>query len=543
MADIDQIIAGGAGAGTTADFSGIPKILDYFYKGRDEAAKNDLRTAFSSANGGLPLGPDGQPDWSAVAKTFIEKGGSDEGIKAAQLGLIQNKLRYGQDVDAQISGGSAPQQPIISPATSRNSVSIDPSKRADQSPQPAQQPQQPNTVMQILAPLVPNDQLGAASASVARQLGVDPTQPINMQDPQVRNVLVPALQRIKQMGLGQVQPPQPGDQPQPVAQQQPAPQPQPAMQQQPAPQPVVQQQPQQPTGPDPRFVGLVPPGRTPEQQVRLLSNAIASGNLPPEQAKLYQGSIDAIRKAAEPTQAEKDFQAAQRNPKLDDYTASAEAAKASAKGVAEADVKEQNDTIAAGHAAQSRLSTLNTISNIISSDKNMTLGFGADTALKVKMALKQIGIDTGDLSGPQAIQKLNAQLASESTKAISPRPAQFEFKTFLGNNPGLSLDKQGNERVIGIFSQLAKRDVDLGKLARQNRDNWSNWDTVVENYDKKFPIKDPTTGRPITTNSIVAPGPAKSTAAPALEPGKTVVNGHTYIGGPPNSKTSWELRS
>lgn len=533
MADIDQIIAGGAGAGTTADFSGVPKILDAFYKGRDEAFKDDQRNAFK---GGLPMGPDNQPDWGTISKTLIQNGAFDQGVAAANLGLQQRKLQYGQDVDSQINGGQPQAQQVPNvPSINRSATTVvaPPLNRG----QPQQPPQQQPTVMTILAAQgIPNDQLGAASESLARQIGVGPTDPINPNDPQVRNVLVPAVQRLK--GVGQVQPGQPQQQPQ-APPQQPAPQmapqqPQPVAQTVPQAQPVAQPQ----AGPDPRFVGLVPPGRTPEQQIMLLSRAIASGNLPPDQAKLYKDRIDAITKAAEPTQAEKDFQAASRNPKLDDYVAQQEASKASAKGVAEADVKEQNDLIAAGKTASNRLTTLNTLSNIIGSDKNLTLGYGADTALKVKMALKQIGIDTGDLSGAQSIQKLNALLASESTKAISPRPAQFEFKTFLGNNPGLSLDKQGNERVIGIFSQLAKREVDLGRLARQNRDNWSNWDSVVENFDKTHPIKDPTTGKVITTDSVVAPGPkatpaGSAQAAPAAYPNaRRAADGYFYVPDP-----------
>jgi hypothetical protein len=59
--------------------------------------------------------------------------------------------------------------------------------------------------MKVLAAQgIPNDQLGAASASVARQLGIDPTAPIDLNDPQVRNVLVPAVAQLKKMGIGQV---------------------------------------------------------------------------------------------------------------------------------------------------------------------------------------------------------------------------------------------------------------------------------------------------------------------------------------------------
>lgn len=504
MADIDQIIAGGAGSSSRADFSGIGKLPDLYYKAQDQAAKNDLRDAFKD---GVPTTPDGQPDFGAMAKVLFQKGALDQGVAASNLGLQQNKLTYGRDVDSQISGGQPQQSTIVSPPSinrSATAVVAPPLARGGAPQAGSPQGDQPGSIVGLVSSAgIPDELAGPVIQQISALTKTDPNASLDPQVSQrVQQVVQAAAQRMK---AGQQQQPMGMQPPQGVQQMPPQAQPQPVA-------PVPQPQPQA----DPRFVGLVPPNRTPEQQIKLLSSAIASGNLPPEQAKLYQGRIDAITKAAEPTQAEKDFQAAQRNPKLDDYTAQNEAAKASAKGVAEADVKEQTDTIAAGKAASNRLSTLNTISNIISSDKNLTLGFGADTALKVKMALKSIGIDTGDLSGGEAIQKLNALLASESTKAISPRPAQFEFKTFLGNNPGLSLDKQGNERVIGIFSQLAKRDVDLGRLARQNRDNWSNWDSVVESYDKSHPIKDPTSGKVITTDSVVAPGPAKTTAPSGL---------------------------
>jgi hypothetical protein len=53
------------------------------------------------------------------------------------------------------------------------------------------------------------------SARIANQLGLeDPNAPIDMNDPKVRNVVVPAVQQFKRMGVGQVvqngnMPPQP----------------------------------------------------------------------------------------------------------------------------------------------------------------------------------------------------------------------------------------------------------------------------------------------------------------------------------------------
>jgi len=547
MADIDQIIAGGAGASSRADFSKLANLFDSYYKGRDEYAKNELRDAFRD---GVPTDANGQPDFGAMAKVLFQKGGLNEGVAASNLDLQRQGIqqnREGANFVATGGAPSTPDQPIVSPTTSRNSVTIDPSKRSD-SNAPTASPAQPQaTVMTVLAAQgIPNDQLGAASASIARQLGVEPNAPINLQDPQVRNVLAPAVMQLKKMGIGQVVPQgQPTPPPQ-VIPPQGAPQSAPMV-----PTPVATQRIQPQAAPQPSpfanavAAGLIPPGVDPTRYVAGLKYRAAALPKGPAQ-ELIQSQVNAIDKATELTQGQRDYNASVANPKMDEYNAQQEAAKTSAKGVAEADVKEQNELIGAGRQATQRLATLNTLSNIVNSDKNLTLGFGADTALKVKMAMKQLGIDVGDLSGAEAIQKLNASLASESAKSISARPAQFEFKTFLSNNPGLSLDKQGNQRVIGIFSQLAKRDVDLGRLARANRDNWDNWDNVVEKYDKQNPIHDPATGRVITTDSIVAPGPAKAAPqnkAPALEPGRTVINGYTFKGGDPKNKANWELRS
>lgn len=486
MADIDQIIAGGAGASSRADFSGIPKLLDSYWAGKDQAAKNDLREAFK---GGVPLTPEGQLDLPAVMKTLFQKGDIAGGTGLiGQVAGAQDRSDYIKSLGPAAPANYGP------PATGRNAVAPDPSVRApvsSASAGTAQPPQEQPTIMKILAAQgIPNDQLGAASASVARQMGIDPTTPLDMKDPQVRNVLAPAVAQIKRMGLGQVQPPQPGDnQPQQVAQ---------------------QQQPQAPQGfqPSPAQVAAQNDPELKRAKYFAASNdkAIAASSL------ATQKSIEDSR---QPTPAMKEAIAS--GLPLQQYQerqGEQAAQQAGATERAKNDVTEQKTYIDNGRVAQQRLGTLNTLSNIINTDKNLNLGFGSETTLKVKMALEKAGFDVGDLSGAQMIQKMNGILASESTKSLATRPTQFEFKTFLGNNPGLALDEKGNIRMLGILSQNAKREVDLGKLARKNQDNWDNWDNVVEAYDKRNPVKDPTTGKILSSNSIIAPGPSKG-ATPA----------------------------
>jgi hypothetical protein len=521
MADIDQIIAGGAGASSRADFSGIPKLLDSYWAGKDQAAKNDLREAFK---GGVPTLPDGSLDISSVMKTLFQKGDVAGGVGLAGAASGAADRAALGNVDGLQPGPQAQQAPIVSPSVNRQ-VPIAGNAPVRAAPAGTAQPAAPQgqdsqpTVMKILAAQgIPNDQLGAASASVARQLNVDPTAPIDISDPQVRNVLVPALAQIKKMGLGQVQPPQPGDnQPPQVAQAQP-----PQM----APQPMQASPDQQAAQNDPILKRLTLLTASPDKAT----------------AAAAKVRLESYLKNRESTTEMKNAAASGMDlPAYQEKQGELAAQQAGATERAKNDVTEQKTYIDNGRVAQQRLGTLNTLSNIISTDKNLNLGFGSETTLKVKMALEKAGFDVGDLSGAQMIQKMNGILASESTKSLATRPTQFEFKTFLGNNPGLALDEKGNIRMLGILSQNAKREVDLGKLARKNQDNWDNWDNVVEAYDKKNPIKDPTTGKILSSSSIIAPAIAKGAtpasgsaqAAPAAFPNaKQAPDGNWYVPDP-----------
>jgi hypothetical protein len=510
MSDIDSIIAGANGS-TKYDFSAFGDPVKSFFEGSKQRADFDQRRAFKD---GVPTTADGSPDFGAMAKTLFQKGALDQGVAASNLDLTRQNLKFGQGQSADIANferGAAP-QPTVGPSTSRNTVTIDPSKRPDpnggQPPQATPQASQPTVMTVLSAQGIPNDQLGAASASVARQLGVDPTAPLNMQDPQVRNVLAPAIQQLKRMGIGQVVP-QPGG----------------AAPQQPAPQVAQAPQPQAPQGQPAPVTNAVTtttapqtPSRT-DQGIAFYSAIMSDPRSPKQNVELAKTRLEALQKSTDLTPDQKNYVQARLEGfkgTMQDFLAENEAGKAGATERAKADVKEQQEYIDQGRQAQARLGTLNTISNIVSSDKKLNLGFGSETTLKVKMALEQAGFDFGDLSGAQLIQKLNGILASESSKSFSTRPTQFEFKTFLANNPGLALDEKGNVRMLGILAQNAKREADLGKLARQNRDNWDSWDNVVEKYDQEHPIKDPTTGKILSNHSIIAPGASQTKAASAV---------------------------
>lgn len=514
MADIDQIIAGGAGASSRADFSKLSGLFDNYYKGRDEAAKNDLRDAFK---GGVPLDASGQPDFGAMSKTFFEKGDPAQGIAAANLDLARQNLKFGQGQSASISSfeGGTP-QPTIPPSTNRGAsvptAPVQPAPAPRAAVQPAGSPRgdQPGSIVGLVSAAgVPDELAGPVIAQISAMAKIDPNAAL---DPS----LVPRIQQVAQAAAQRMrtgQAPQPtGLQPAPGVPPQAVPAP-------PQPQPIAQPVPQAQPAPVTDRVTTSAPPSVPSQvdkAIAFYSGIMSNPSSPKQNVELAKTRLEALQKNSELTPDQKNYsQSVLQGYKgtMQDFLTEQESSKAGAVERAKADVKEQQDYIDQGRNAQARLGTLNTISNIVSSDKNLQLGFGSETTLKIKMALQQAGIDFGDLSGAQLIQKLNGVLASESSKSFSTRPTQFEFKTFLANNPGLALDEKGNVRMLGILAQTAKREADLGKLARQNRDSWDKWDDVVEKYDADHPIKDPTTGKVLSNHSIIAPG-AKSASAP-----------------------------
>jgi len=210
MADIDSIISGVAG-NTRYDFSTFGDPVKSYFDSQDRKAKNELRDAFK---GGVPTLPDGSIDYSTMQRTLYQKGGLEQGNALSGISARAGELEALRGADGQ----SQPQaQPTAGPpSTSRNTVTPDPGKRMDtaQAEPAAPQGQPQPTIMNVVAAQgFPNTELQKISESIARQLGVDPTAPLNLQDPQVRNVLAPAIAQYKRMNLGQVQP-EPGQAPQ-----------------------------------------------------------------------------------------------------------------------------------------------------------------------------------------------------------------------------------------------------------------------------------------------------------------------------------------
>lgn len=462
MADIDQIIAGGAGAGSRYDFSTFGDPVKSFFDASKQADDRNLRRAFRD---GLPTDANGQPDFAAMAKTLIQKGDFNQGLAAANLDLQRQQLRYGQQQSADIanveSGGQPAARPpaIVSPPSpNRNaSVAVAPPVGQGRTSEPSQPQQGGTTVMQVLsAQGIPNDQLGAASASVARQLGLsDPNASIDINDPQVRNVFVPAVQQLKRMGIGQpAQPGQPAVQTiPPVAPQQP---------------PVMAQGPQQPSPVSDRLTTAAPPEPSRADKLIAYYSGIMSNPMSPKQnVELAKVRLKALQDNAALTPAQKEYSQAilqgykgtfqDWQERSDDQNTQREILKGSI--IPKLDKSQETAT-----AARDEIQSIHRAREQLDSPGGIFSGAAADVRLKVAKVAEFLGVPNADkIANTEAFGSAIGSRVLSLVKGlgagagISNADRDFAAAMAGGN---IKLDEGSIRRILDIGEKAARARID-----------------------------------------------------------------------------------
>jgi hypothetical protein len=500
MGDITQLLANAAD--TKADFD-FGKLNKSYWEGKDQFAKNELRDAFRE---GVPLGPDGQPDFAAMAKTLFQKGGLEQGVAASNLDISRQQLKNGQvlaDRLGQLEGGQPPQasQPqIVSPPSANRSASTavaPPLNRggvqSSGQPSPGGQPQGGATIMGILtAQGIPNDQLGAASASIARQLGVDdPNAPIDVNNPQVRNVLVPAIQQLKRMGVGQVVPQQP--QTAQAAPQQP---------QAPATAQVVPN-PQQNQGTfgAPSAIatrGAIPTGADPEiqKQVAIYTSIASNPAYPKSVQEAAKTRLEAIQKQMEFTPAQKDYNLSRRQggtETFDEWQAKNEQRKTAATEEAKLGAKKYEGLVEAGTKAQMEIPQLDLLKEQMN-DPNFFSGAGEKYNLLYKRLKSAVGIDPEAAVPQEYLRKATAANVLSSLGALKGlgqiRVAEINMAREAAASPDNSIP--ANKLLVEISKRTHQRNADIAEMAQnyknQNGTLDPGFDKQVTAYYKKNPL-------------------------------------------------------
>lgn len=529
MADIDQIIAGGAKTNANFDFNSLINVPAR--QAAEEAYKQEGRDLFK---GGVPLNKDGTIDYGAMRDALFKHGDVGQGTALDNLDLQRQKLKFGlaqseemrryqlglppSDQSGQSSSQSPP--PMLPPSANRSaSTPVAPALNQGTGPQaqgaaPAPSGTAPTgaraSVMQVLAAQgIPNDQLENASASVGRQLGVDPKQQLDLNDPQVRNVLAPAVAQLKRMGVGNIIPPgQPApDQPLqppgavPVPQSRPpgAPGPQPMAQAAP-PQAVPQPPPQAPQGQTSpvtsAMTGTTAPA-TPsraERAIAFYQSVLTNPNSAAENIKGAQLQLDHLLKNAELTPELKNYAHAVSQGftgTAQDLATKIEADKTYAAENTKSYIKKYDAIQTAGDRARTDLPKLD-LAVRLTKDPNFYSGVGENYNLILKRAITALGGDENTAAPQEAFRKVVSDTILDQIKAMAGtgpvRVAEMKIIEAAAANPGNT--PQANRLVLELASRMQKRAATLADMA-QNYNNGrldSGFERKVAAYDRANPL-------------------------------------------------------
>jgi hypothetical protein len=509
---IDSLNPQIAAGGPKIDFSTIadlPKTID---EARARRSQQELRDAFK---GGVPTDASGQPDYAAMAKTLFQRGGFEQGVAASNLGIQRDQLKMGQQASermGQIEGGGLPTN-NLPPSTSRNASTpvarpIGGGQTGSGSSQPAQGGQgSQSTIMQVAtAAGIPNDQLGPVSASLARQLGVDdPNAPLDMNDPRVRGVIVPALQQFKRMGVGQVVPegaPTPAPQvvPQPGAQ--PAqPQPPGPVVAQGGPQPAPNPQQNQGTFGAPSAIatrGAIPTGTDPEIQKQIATyTAIASNPAYPKTVQeAAMARLKALQDQGQPTGPMKEYDLYRRqggNLPFNEWQADTEQRKSVATEEAKASTTKYQALVDGGVKAQQEIPQLEMLQEQMN-DPNFYSGAGERYNLMFKRMKAAVGMDPDAAVPQEFLRKATAAsvLASfGALKGLGPiRVAEMNLAKQAAAAPENSIP--ANKLLIEIQKRTYQRQGDIAEMAQNYKEKNgvldAGFDKQVTAYFKVHPI-------------------------------------------------------
>jgi Cell Wall Hydrolase len=162
--------------------------------------------------------------------------------------------------------------------------------------------------------------------------------------------------------------------------------------------------------------------------------------------------------------------------------------------------------------AQSRardLAAMQGAVDAIQKNGGTTGGMGQAQILELKKTLNAgaagLGVttpfDEKDTSDKEFLTKFNRQIAGAQAKgAVGSRVTNFEMSNYLKANPGLEMSVTGNQRLIGIQSQIEQRNVAVGNqvrdataqaISRGQKIDPVTVQKIITNYDQAHHVQDP----------------------------------------------------
>jgi hypothetical protein len=483
MADIDQIIAGGAK--TNADFNALPGIVQSYWAGLDQKQKQLERDVFKD---GLPTNQDGSPNYGEAAKKLYQIGNIDKANALATIDLQRQQLQMGQQAAAamgSIEGGSSASAPTLPPSTSRNGgAPVAPPIQQNAGPMAAkpsaspQGDQQGSIVGMVSAAGVPDELAGPIIAQVSAATKMDPNAAVNPQvAPRVQQIVAAAAQRMRQ---GNQAPP--------------APQPS---------QPQAAPNPQQNQGTfgAPSALptrGAVPTGTDPEIQKQIATYTYIASNpaYPKSVQEAALSRLKALQEQGAPTGNMKEYDLYRRqggNLPFNEWLADNEAQKTAATEDAKVNSKKYENLVENGTKAQMEIPQLEMLQQQMN-DPNFFSGAGEKYNLLYKRLKSAVGIDPDAAVPQEYLRKATAANVLSSLGALKGlgqiRVSEINMAREAAASPENSIP--ANKLLVEISKRTHQRNAEIAELAQDYKQQHgtldAGFDKKVTAYYKKNPL-------------------------------------------------------
>lgn len=526
MADIDQIIAGGAGASSRADFSGIADIPEAYWKGKDRRYTQEGRDLFK---GGVPLNPDNSVNWAAISKALIGHGDVGQGVATENTDIARQQLRLGAEALKQSQGyetGQPPQQssvPTLPPSANRTVSVPAPMNRAQGGAGSPQGDQPGSIVGMVSAAGIPDDKAGPVIINLAKAAGIDPNAAVPAG-------MLPRIQGALQAFLQRSAPPQPAG---PAVAQAPAagpmpPQPGSAAPIQPTPVPTqaIQGQPPPVTAASTGTTAPDIPSRI-DQGIALYGAQMANFALPESVRKAAETRLKFLQSQKETTPEQKNYI----QDKLEgfpgtmqDWRAKIEADKTHATKSAEAYIKKYEAISTAGERARMDIPQLD-LARRLTEDPNFYSGVGEKYNLLLKRAIVTLGGDPNTAAPQEAFRKIVSASILDQIKGMAGtgqiRVAEIKIMEQAAANADNT--PQANRLLLELSSRLQKRAAAIADMAQGYNGGRldSGFDRKVAAYDRTNPM---ISDKEIPDFRKIIGGPKSQAAPGAIQEGATATN-------------------
>jgi hypothetical protein len=178
---------------------------------------------------------------------------------------------------------------------------------------------------------------------------------------------------------------------------------------------------------------------------------------------------------------------------------------------------------------QTQVRDLNEMRNAVQAiqAKGGTTGVGQETLLKGKSAINSLanafGIEPpNDISDAESLRKFSSAIVGAQAKGVAGGrgPTNFDMKLFQQANPGLETSLPGNLRMLGIASQVADRNAEVGQAIRDysaqqiganQKVDPAAVEKIIRDYDAAHHVVDPDTGQDLTKKYALPGQQAKKT--------------------------------